>query len=209
MINGWGEEEDNNSFIENRNPGIGVKTVATWLKSLKSGATVLDIGCGFGIPNTELLLNAGCNVYGIDASPTLINELRRRFPKVRVACEAVETSRFFNLKFDGIIAIGLMFLLPERDQLQVLQKISKALNNKGQFLFTAPFRACSWNDSLTGNKSISLGKEVYVNELLRQGLILMGEYTDEGENHYFDFIKNGKKYLDHLSREPIVTPGVS
>lgn len=186
--NGWESIAD--KFIATRNPGIGVRTVETWLKSLKSGATVLDIGCGFGLPITELLLNAGLNVYGIDASPTLLNELRRRFPGAIVACEPVETSNFFNLKFDAIIAIGLLFLLPQKVQRDVLQKISGALNFPGKFLFTAPFQAGAWKDSLTGGESRSLGKEVYVNELSKQGLVLVGEYTDEGENHYFDFIKN-------------------
>ena len=185
--NGYESIADN--FVANRNIKIGVNALETWVKSLTQGATVLDIGCGFGIPYTELLINAGFNVYGIDASQTLINKFRRRFPNVIVACEAVETSNFFNLKFDGIIVIGLIFLLSEKAQQKVLLKISKALNNKGKFLFTAPFQACSWKDVLTGRKSQSLGKEVYVNELSRQGLNLAGEYTDEGGNHYFDFNK--------------------
>ena len=185
--NGWESIADN--FIANRNSEIGVKTVDTWLKTLKSGATVLDIGCGFGIPYAELLINAGFNIYGIDASQTLINEFRRRFPNVTAACEAVEASTFFSKKFDGIIAIGLMFLLPEKAQLKVLQKVSGALNNKGNFLFTAPFQACAWKDILTGRDSQSLGKEAYINALSKYGLILVDEYTDEGENHYFNFNK--------------------
>ena len=185
--NGWESIAD--TFIANRNPDIGVKTVETWVKSLTPGATVLDIGCGFGIPNTELFINAGFNVYGIDASPTLIKEFQRRFQNALVACETVEASNFFDLKFDGIIAIGVMFLLSERSQLKVFRKVSNALNKHGKFLFTAPLHACSWKDNLTGRKSQSLGKQVYVNESSKQGLLLAGEYTDEGENHYFDFVK--------------------
>ena len=186
--NGW--ESIAKNYIADRDPNTGVKTLKSWIKSLTPGETVLDIGCGFGIPNAEILLNAGFNLYGIDASQTLINEFRRRFPNVIVACEAVENSNFFNIKFDGIVAVGLLFLLSEKAQLKVLQKISKVLNNRGKFLFTSPSQACSWKDILTARRSQSLGKEVYVNELERQGLILVGEYTDEGENHYFDFKKN-------------------
>jgi cyclopropane fatty-acyl-phospholipid synthase-like methyltransferase len=185
--NGWESIADN--FIANRNSSIGVKTLETWLKSLSPGATVLDLGCGFGVPNTEILQNAGFNVYGIDASQTLINEIRRRSPRVTVSCEAAENSNLFNLKFDGVIAIGLMFLLSEKAQLKVLQNVSIALSPHGKFLFTAPFQACTWNDVLTNRKSRSLGKEVYVGQLSRQGLALAGEYSDEGDNHYFDFIK--------------------
>ena len=185
--NGWDSIAD--SFIANRNSIIGVKTLETWLKSLAPGGTVLDIGCGFGVPNTEVLLNAGFDVYGIDASQKLIDEFRRRFPKVMVSCEAAENSDLFNLKFDGVIAIGLMFLLSEKAQLKVMQKISTALNTNGRFLFTAPFQVCTWKDILTNRESRSLGKEGYVSPLSRHGLTLADEYSDEGENHYFDFVK--------------------
>lgn len=40
---------------------------------------------------------------------------------------------------------------------------------------------------LTDRQSVSLGRTVYVNTLEEQGLRLVGEYTDEGENHYYDF----------------------
>ncbi|MBN1365676.1 MAG: class I SAM-dependent methyltransferase [Syntrophaceae bacterium] len=197
-----GYESISDKFIANRNSNIGVKTVETWMKSLITKATVLDIGCGFGIPYAELLINAGFNVYGIDASQTLIKEFQLRFQNAIVVCETAEASNFFNLKFDGIIAIGLIFLLSERSQLKVLQKVSNALNDHGKFLFTAPLNACSWNDILTGRKSQSLGKNVYVNELSKNGLILTHEYTDKGENHYFDFEKNNVFHLPINPREP-------
>jgi len=189
--NGWESIAD--GFIANRNSIIGVRALETWVKSIVPGGTVLDIGCGFGVPNTEVLLNAGFNVYAIDASQTLIDEFRRRFPKVMASCEAAENSDLFDLKFDGVIAIGLMFLLSEKAQLRVMQKVSTALNTDGRFLFTAPSRVCTWKDILTNRESRSLGKEVYVSQLSRQGLTLTGEYSDEGDNHYFDFIKRGRR----------------
>jgi cyclopropane fatty-acyl-phospholipid synthase-like methyltransferase len=186
--NGWDSIAD--SFITSRNPVIGVKILEAWTRLLVPGATVLDIGCGFGVPNAEILLNAGFNVFGIDASRTMIHEMRRRFPEIAASCETAETSNFFNMKFDGMIAIGLMFLLPEKNQLTVLKRVSKALNANGRFLFTAPHQVCTWNDVLTKRKSRSLGKDVYARHLSKQGLVLVDEYTDEGDNHYFDFIKN-------------------
>jgi hypothetical protein len=59
---------------------------------------------------------------------------------------------YFGRQFDGVIAIGLMFLLPPAAQTQLLQRIPGALKPGA-------------------------------------GLSLMGEYTDEGENHYYDFLR--------------------
>ncbi len=188
LSNGWESIAD--SFIEKRNPGIGVTIVKAWAESLEPGASILDVGCGFGVPYTQLLINAGFKVYGIDASPTLTREFQRRFPQAQAACESAEASSYFGRKFDGVIAMGLMFLLPAEAQLNVLQKVASSLNASGKFLFTSPHQICTWQDILTGRQSKSLGKEAYVREMLKQGLSLAGEYHDEGENHYFDFQKS-------------------
>lgn len=187
LSSGWESIADR--FIASRNTHFGTATVEKWSKSLKPGASILDIGCGFGATYSQTLINTGFNLYGIDASFTLLEEFQRRFPNVPVKCEAVEDSNFFNRKFDGIIAIGLMFILSEQAQLRVLQKVGESLNSRGRFLFTSPWQACLWKDTLTGRESQSLGKETYVKALSKQGLSLVAEYSDEGENHYFDFVR--------------------
>jgi len=43
---------------------------------------------------------------------------------------------------------------------------------------------------MTGLESRSIGREEYRRELLAAGLMVLGEYDDEGENHYFDARKS-------------------
>jgi 2-polyprenyl-3-methyl-5-hydroxy-6-metoxy-1,4-benzoquinol methylase len=93
--------------------GIGASTARTWARTFKTGAVILDLGCGTGVPVTKILLDAGLNAYAIDASPKMVEDFRQHFPNVPVACESVDRSHFFNRAFDGIISVGLMFLLPE------------------------------------------------------------------------------------------------
>jgi 2-polyprenyl-3-methyl-5-hydroxy-6-metoxy-1,4-benzoquinol methylase len=97
---------------QTRSKGIGVKPVREWAWTLPRGGAVIDLGCGAGFPITEVLVMEGLNVYAIDASPSFIDAFRRNLPRVPVACEAVEDSTFFDRTFDGVIAWGLMFLLP-------------------------------------------------------------------------------------------------
>ena len=165
---------------------IGVATVRMWARSLPRGGAILDLGCGSGVPISTALNNAGFAVYGIDASPSLTAAFRRRLPYAHVACEAIEDSRFFNRTFDGVIAVGLMFLLPSDAQRDLIRKIPVALNPDGRFLFTSPAQLCAWTDVLTGKESHSLGAEEYKVVLSEAGLTLVGEYEDEGENHYYD-----------------------
>src|SRR5690606_36018499 len=84
---------------------IGLAAVRRWSRVLPPGATVLDLGCGHGIPLAKALSEYGFDVYGIDASPSLVAEFRRRFPRARARCEAVEGSDFFARAFDGVLAI--------------------------------------------------------------------------------------------------------
>ncbi|MEX2506734.1 MAG: class I SAM-dependent methyltransferase [Pseudohongiellaceae bacterium] len=188
LSNGW--EAIASKFISIGSWDIGAATVEGWSKFLQPGQTVLDVGCGFGGPYTQGLVDKGFNVYGIDASETLIQEYQRRFPGVTVKCEAAEDSVFYDRKYDGILSVGLIFLLSHEDQTRVLQKMAIALKEGGKLLFSSPHQICEWDDLSTGRKSTSLGRGMYIDILRQHGLSLNDEYTDEGENHYYDFQKN-------------------
>jgi 2-polyprenyl-3-methyl-5-hydroxy-6-metoxy-1,4-benzoquinol methylase len=182
-----GYEAVASDFIARRGRSdVGVETVREWARSLMPGTSILDLGCGHGVPISLDLLRSGFAVYGVDASPSLTTEFRRRFPQAQVACERVEDSRFFGRTFDGVVAIGLMFLLPAEAQRILIRRVARAMNSGGRFLFTSPEQECSWSDVLTGRRSHSLGAEAYRAALLDAGLTLLGEYVDEGDNHYYD-----------------------
>lgn len=164
----------------------GRAIIRRWAASLPAGGTVVDIGCGSGEPVTATLIDAGLAVSALDASPALVAAFRQRFPAVEVACEPVERSRFFGRRFDGAVAIGLMFLLPENAQRALVGRVAGALKPGGRFLFTAPRQACAWDDVLTGRRSSSLGAAEYGRLLDAAGLDLIAEHVDEGENHHFE-----------------------
>ena len=167
------------------NGDIGVSMVRQWAQELPQGAAVLDLGCGTGFPVSKALIDQGLLVYAVDASPKMIAEFRRRFPNSPSECNSVETSRFFNRTFDAAIAWGLIFLLKPESQKALIQKVAKVLDRGGKFLFTAPKQAVEWSDNLTGQKSLSLGADLYLQALEDQGLRLLGEQTDEGDNYYY------------------------
>ncbi len=125
-------------------------------------------------------------VYAIDAAPSLARAYRARFPAAQVACEPAEDSRYFERTFAGVLAWGLVFLLPEARQRRLLQRIAHVITPGGRFLFTAPRQVCTWSDLTTGRASWSLGERAYGDALTRGGLTLVATYQDEGENHYDD-----------------------
>ncbi|WP_291179896.1 bifunctional 2-polyprenyl-6-hydroxyphenol methylase/3-demethylubiquinol 3-O-methyltransferase UbiG [Erythrobacter sp.] len=168
---------------------IGREVVETWAAQLPEGGAVLDVGAGSGDPMTPVLLEAGLDVFAIDASPRLVALYRERFPEARIACEPAETSPFFARTFDGVLAIGLVFLLPEARQRVVLAKMARALNSGGSLLFSAPQQMVSWDDALTGRPSRSLGETGYREILHDEGLDVVATSSDEGSNHYYHAVR--------------------
>ena len=168
---------------------MGPAIIREWSLTLPHGCSILDLGCGYGVPISEALIGEGFEVYGVDASATMIEAFLRRFPEAHAQCASVEDSDFFGRTFDGVVASGLMFLLPTDVQAFLIHKVAEVLNPNGKFLFTSPQEACTWQDALTGRDSISLGSWVYGQILNAEGLSLVGERFDEGNNHYFLTVK--------------------
>ena len=67
-----------------------------------------------------------------------------------MACEPVEETSFFGQMFDGVIAWGLMFLLPAETQRSLIHRVGKVVKGGGRFLFTAPFQVCTGGGSFNG-----------------------------------------------------------
>jgi 2-polyprenyl-3-methyl-5-hydroxy-6-metoxy-1,4-benzoquinol methylase len=92
-----GYEEIASIFISGRgrnHSGVGAPVVADWSQMLPGGVTVLDLGCGTGVPISQVLIERGFHVYGVDASPTMVAAFRAHFPTVplRVPLWRIRTS---------------------------------------------------------------------------------------------------------------------
>lgn len=170
----------------------GTALVRSWAqRAVPRAGSIVDIGCGSGVPIAEVLIADGFHVSGIDASPKLLEAFRRRFPDAPSACEAAQDSGFFDRSFDAAVAIGLVFLLSAADQRALLPRAAHALNPGGRLLFSAPRETCEWNDLLTGRQSRSLGEPAYAALLEASGLRLIAQHHDEGGNHYYDAARPG------------------
>jgi len=175
------------NFLQCRDASkVGVQAANRWAHSLRPGAKVIEIACGGGIPVTQILVDAGLKVWAIDSSPTLISVFKDRFPDIPAQCDTVMASDYFQRKYDAAISIGLIFLLSERDQIKMLDRVSEILHPRASFLFTAPVEVGSWSDISTGHTCKSLGREVYESALEQSGFRVVGCYEDSGKNNYYE-----------------------
>ena len=188
-----GYDELADDFARIRDRRIGAAEVRAWASSLHAGAAVLDVACGTGEPITHALVDAGCRVWAIDASPRMVALCAARFPGMPIRCDAVEASDYFERTFDGIVAWGVMFLIPGPTQLEVIDRLARALVPGGRLLFTAPPMELQWNDAMTGLPSLSLGRDRYRQALADAGLTLTAEFEDAGGNHYYDAVRRAAR----------------
>jgi len=164
---------------------VGAGVVKVWAATFPPGATVLDLGSGPGEPGTRILQDAGLRTWAVDASPTMVAAFRERFPGVPIEQNTAEASDFFNRTFDGVLAWGLLFLLDSAAQALVIEKVARALEPRGRFLFTAPRQPLEWLDGMTDHRSQSLGEHTYERLLSDAGLTWVDSAEDEGGNHYY------------------------
>lgn len=176
-------------FLRHRSSGIGVQEVRNWARTLPHGSSVIDLGCGPGIPITSVLVEEKLDVFGVDAASSLVDAFRQNLPGTPILCEAVQTSSLFHRSFDAVLAMRLMFLLDANDQNRLIQRICEILVPNGRLLFTSPANAVVWRDAPTGMQSVSLGAEKYRSLLGTAGISVKNEYEDEGQNFYYDACK--------------------
>lgn len=189
-------------YANNRNPEIGIQDVSRFVADLPPGATILDLGCGHGIPISQFLLMAGFALYGIDSSARMIEKFRRRFPDVRVECANLLESDFFRMAFDAIVAYGVMFHFPQDDQRMVMSRVSDHLNDGGMFLFNS---GAEEGDSISVMDSVevphwSMSSVQYAEALGNNGLIMSSDYKDEESGTHIYIARKG------TNKNPIKTP---
>jgi len=103
-----------------------------YLAKLKTGQSVLDIGCGNGKLITGL--PSGVTYLGTDFSETLIKEARKLHPEHEFHTGNVaEESHWKGLgKYDEIFAVALLHHIPTVEkQLFVLKQMKEHLNSHG------------------------------------------------------------------------------
>jgi demethylmenaquinone methyltransferase/2-methoxy-6-polyprenyl-1,4-benzoquinol methylase len=80
------------------------------------GDTVLDLATGTGAVALELVRQKGCSVVGVDQSPEMLAEARRRLAKtdrVRLVEASAEELTFEDESFDGLTAAYLLRYLSD------------------------------------------------------------------------------------------------
>ncbi|MDB5157546.1 MAG: SAM-dependent methyltransferase [Mucilaginibacter sp.] len=124
-------------FSANRPTGImEKKCLDDVIAHLPAGATILDLGCGTGIPILQYLTDKNLNVTGVDASSEMLAIAKTNFPATEFILQDMRKLSL-NRKFDAIIAWHSFFHLSADDQPAMFALFEQHLNVNGLLLFTS------------------------------------------------------------------------
>lgn len=111
------------------------------IRRVPAGGTVLDVGCGSGVPVARTLDAAGLRVTGVDISQVQVRRARQAVPGARfVQADATEAS-FGAAAFDAVVCLYALIHLPLDDQRLLLGRTAAWLRPGGTFLATTGHRA--------------------------------------------------------------------
>lgn len=120
-----------------------------WLIALRrrlpTGASVLDLGCGCGLPVARALTSSGHRVIGVDISAVQIDRARRLVPSATFLRADATRIRFPDGSFDAVICLYALIHMPIDDQAQLIAGIARWLRPGGLLLATTGAQA--WTGS--------------------------------------------------------------
>jgi SAM-dependent methyltransferase len=101
---------------------------------LRSGAQVVDLGCGAGIPATRDLASCGLQVLGVDFSTVQLHRAQRLVPAARFVQADMAALHLRPASADAVVAFYSLIHVPFADQQALFPRIRDWLRPGGYFL---------------------------------------------------------------------------
>lgn len=151
-----------------------------FLAQLGAQRRVLDLGCGFGKPIAEYLLEQGAQVTGVDSSEALIAMARAHLPG---GTWHVEDMRGLDLdqRFDGLLAWDSSFHLTADDQRAFIGVLARHAAPGAALLFTSGPEAGERLGVFEGERLFhaSLAPDDYIALLAQAGFEVLDHVSED------------------------------
>jgi SAM-dependent methyltransferase len=135
-----------------------VSRYAGWVEELASllptGALVVDLGCGSGLPATRELTDRGLRVLGLDFSAVQLSRARHLVPAASLVQAGMTAVHLQQGSADAVVSFYALIHVPLADQQALFPRIRSWLRHGGYLL------AITGADRWTGTETY-LGAEMF------------------------------------------------
>ena len=119
-------------LFENMNKGLRMAGLRMFRPS--KGMNILDVGCGTGT-HLEIYQRYGCNLYGIDLSPSMLEVAQARLGETaQVELGDATNMPYEDNKFDLIISMLSLHEMIQKTRSGVITEMKRVLNVDGRIL---------------------------------------------------------------------------
>lgn len=98
------------------------KYLAELTRLLKPDSTILDIGCGSGIPVDKYLINKGFKVIGIDISDEQIKLAKQNIPEGTFEVTNMSDLKEGDYQVDAVVSFYAIFHIPREKHQELFKK---------------------------------------------------------------------------------------
>ena len=149
------------------------------VRRLPKEASVLDLGCGAGVPVAHQLAQCGHHVIGIDASIRQVELARSNVPEAEFMHADMTSVGFGRAAFSAVTAFYSITHVPREEHAILLRRIAGWLKPNGVFLASFGSRQCAdWRGQWLGTEMFFSHYDAETNEGLVRDAGLLVERAD-------------------------------
>ena len=121
-------------YHEDRDQFNNRMEIEEFIEYLPSGGTILDVGCGGGIPVLKILRERGFNAKGIDFSHGMLELARKNVPDAELILGDITKAEFDTESLDGIVSTYAMIHIHRSLHSALYRKMFRWLKHSGVML---------------------------------------------------------------------------
>ena len=109
-------------------------------KLLPESGSVLDAGCGVGLPVSKFLADKGFTVTGIDISSKMVQLAKQNVPDAIFYQKNILTLDFPENSYDGIICVYTLWHIPKMEHSNIIANFHRMLKDDGILVINTGIR---------------------------------------------------------------------
>jgi len=112
----------------------GLRQLGLRMFPLEQGQKVLDVGCGTGV-HLDLYRKSGCELYGIDSSPSMLDVARARLgEEADLRLSDATNMPYESDTFDLVLCMLALHEMDQPERMSVISEMKRVLRADGRIL---------------------------------------------------------------------------